>query len=721
MVTSSSTTTSSSSSSSKGLNEEEIDLVRKFSSEIQFRPLDDLKSNKILGDVDGGSSSNNSSEMSSLISTASSDSSSLAEPATTSSSSVTSVRTVVSSQQITTKSSSSASSSNETSPVKRIEQARRKSSSSSSPNGVDAASPTVAAKPPQLFQQQAVVDESTLFQSLDPLEGKQFEEEFEKLAGRDSLDFIEKESEKVEKEVKFKVPPRSPPKKQDSRESSSSSSGSIPFADEDIIEALAKDESEENDANKYNSNYAKEDGRKPDVVEAFNKHAVAIEKPSRLPVTRSYSPSSSGDTAKLAAQEVFSPDSNDSGGGAGEAPVSNSNSSKEADKLDSSSEVDEFQDEIHFDPTISSGHLGSRGGDDFRNTPITFGASNTPQPIYQNTVETTSAVATTEAVDEMTPTEAEKLLSTELKQQRRELGPNQVLSDEEAKEVVALLTPDKELPPLPGKGEDTEESGHVTSSDIGSSIESWTTTNSARQSSMGMTSDTAIDKLDSLVYSATVVSKASTPGSKKLPPSVKSAEEEYYDEENDVHFFSDGHYWFEIPAIDGASALEELPDSCYKSPGKLRFSDVPMKQYSTFSVDDYDRRNEDVDPAAASAEYELEKRVEKMDTFPVDLHKGTDGLGLSIIGMGVGADAGLEKLGIFIKTITPGGAAERDGRIQVNDQIIEVDGKSLVGVTQAYAASVLRNTSGVIKFIVGRDKDPENSEVAQLIRQSLQV
>uniref|UniRef100_A0A146W238 Neurabin-2 n=1 Tax=Fundulus heteroclitus TaxID=8078 RepID=A0A146W238_FUNHE len=212
-------------------------------------------------------------------------------------------------------------------------------------------------------------------------------------------------------------------------------------------------------------------------------------------------------------------------------------------------------------------------------------------------------------------------------------------------------------------------------------------------------------------YDLANISTCSTMGD-DYGESQKDEEEEEEEEEEADEPYEPESSCLEIPGL----AVEEDPPPSRK----IRFSTEPIKVFATYPNEDYDRRNEDVDPMAASAEYELEKRVERLDLFPVELEKDGDGLGISIIGMGAGADMGLEKLGIFVKTVTDGGAAHRDGRIQVNDLIVEVDGTSLVGVTQSFAASVLRNTSGTVKFVIGREKPGEQSEVAQLIQQTLE-
>ncbi|XP_030002674.1 neurabin-1 isoform X2 [Sphaeramia orbicularis] len=196
--------------------------------------------------------------------------------------------------------------------------------------------------------------------------------------------------------------------------------------------------------------------------------------------------------------------------------------------------------------------------------------------------------------------------------------------------------------------------------------------------------------------------------------SCTDPEDDLYGDDDEDIVYDPGSDLTEIPGLPEESK-EDIPPK-----RKICFSTAPITVFNTYSNEDYDRRNEEVDPVASSAEYELEKRVEKLELFPVELEKDEDGLGISIIGMGVGADAGLEKLGIFVKTVIEGGAAERDSRIKVNDQIVEVDGTSLVGVTQSFAASVLRNTSGVVRFVIGRERPGQQSEVATLIQQTLE-
>ncbi|KAK3091257.1 hypothetical protein FSP39_018351 [Pinctada imbricata] len=104
--------------------------------------------------------------------------------------------------------------------------------------------------------------------------------------------------------------------------------------------------------------------------------------------------------------------------------------------------------------------------------------------------------------------------------------------------------------------------------------------------------------------------------------------------------------------------------------------------------------------------------------FDVDLLKDSQGLGITIAGY-VGKDGTPDELcGIFVKSIAEGSAAALDGRIQVNDQIIQVDNQTLHGFTNHQAVEVLRNTAQMVHLQLARyQHGPKFEKLQQYLAQ----
>ncbi|XP_029058585.1 multiple PDZ domain protein isoform X3 [Monodon monoceros] len=104
------------------------------------------------------------------------------------------------------------------------------------------------------------------------------------------------------------------------------------------------------------------------------------------------------------------------------------------------------------------------------------------------------------------------------------------------------------------------------------------------------------------------------------------------------------------------------------------------------------------------------QKSEENETFDVELTKNVQGLGITIAGY-IG-DKKLEPSGIFVKSITKSSAVEHDGRIQIGDQIIAVDGTNLQGFTNQQAVEVLRHTGQTVHLTLMRRGAKQDAELA---------
>ncbi|XP_029305741.1 LOW QUALITY PROTEIN: tyrosine-protein phosphatase non-receptor type 13 [Cottoperca gobio] len=92
--------------------------------------------------------------------------------------------------------------------------------------------------------------------------------------------------------------------------------------------------------------------------------------------------------------------------------------------------------------------------------------------------------------------------------------------------------------------------------------------------------------------------------------------------------------------------------------------------------------------------------LKTVERFIVELKKSSGSLGISVAG---GINTNVRYGGIYIKSLVLGGAAEQDGRIQIGDRLLEVDGSNLRGVTHPQAVECLKGTGEVVNLLLERE------------------
>ncbi|KAL1400602.1 hypothetical protein pipiens_002046 [Culex pipiens pipiens] len=166
-----------------------------------------------------------------------------------------------------------------------------------------------------------------------------------------------------------------------------------------------------------------------------------------------------------------------------------------------------------------------------------------------------------------------------------------------------------------------------------------------------------------------------------------------------------------IDADNGA--IEEFESSAIV-PTVLLGNPLKLKQYladsgypeifSVYSTANVEKESFDKDSPIEFPETEV---------FTVELKKDQNGLGITIAGYVCEKE---ELSGIFVKSVSPGSAADLSGRIQVNDRIIEVDGQSLHGFSNHQAVDVLKQSGHIVTLCLERYlRGPKYDQLQQAI------
>ncbi|XP_072215274.1 multiple PDZ domain protein isoform X13 [Excalfactoria chinensis] len=147
---------------------------------------------------------------------------------------------------------------------------------------------------------------------------------------------------------------------------------------------------------------------------------------------------------------------------------------------------------------------------------------------------------------------------------------------------------------------------------------------------------------------------------------------------------------------------------------KTSFCNLPLPPPSAFSGISCDVAQSSSSQVAEDIEkedefgYSWKKITQRYGSLPGELHmieleKGRTGLGLSLAG-----NKDRSRMSVFIVGIDPNGAAGKDGRLQIADELLEINGQILYGRTHQNASSIIKCAPSKVKIIFIRNKDAVN-------------
>ncbi|XP_069615429.1 disks large homolog 2 isoform X3 [Ranitomeya imitator] len=146
-----------------------------------------------------------------------------------------------------------------------------------------------------------------------------------------------------------------------------------------------------------------------------------------------------------------------------------------------------------------------------------------------------------------------------------------------------------------------------------------------------------------------------------------------------------------------------IPGGAAAEDGRLRVNDCILRVNEVdVSEVSHSRAVEALKEAGSIVRLYVRRRRPILETVvEIKLFKGPKGLGFSIAG-GVGNQHIPGDNSIYVTKIIEGGAAQKDGRLQVGDRLLMVNNYCLEEVTHEEAVAILKNTSDVVYLKVGK-------------------